>query len=68
MLYKIKDSIKNLINYLDGKKTFIIAALAVVDGLYQYYVEHGHSRQALVNYLLLGGGLAAMRSAINGVK
>ena len=53
-----------LVHWLEGKKTHIIAALVALDGLYQYYVQHGSSRQALLVYLLAGGGLSALRAAI----
>jgi hypothetical protein len=57
----------NLVTWLQGKKTYIVALIATLDGIYQYYVQHGNSRQALVTYLLFGGGLAALRAAISKV-
>lgn len=57
----------NLITWLQGKKTYLIALLSVLDGLYQYYIQHGSSRQALISYLLFGGGLAALRAAVSKV-
>ena len=53
-----------MIVWLEGKKTYIIALLTIIDGFYQYSVQHGLSRQSLINYLLIGGGLAALRAAI----
>jgi hypothetical protein len=54
----------NLIAYLEGKKTYLVAVLTALDGLFQYYVQHDTDWKALVNYLLVGGGLAALRRAI----
>lgn len=51
--------------WLEGKKTYIVAVVAALDGLYQYYVQHGLNFKALVVYLLCGGGLASLRAAIN---
>ncbi len=57
----------NLITWLQGKKSYIIALIATLDGIYQYYIQHNSSRQALVTYLLFGGGLAALRAAVSKV-
>ncbi len=56
-----------LITWLQGKKTYLVSLLTVLDGLYQFYVQHGNSRQALITYLLFGGGLAALRAAVSKV-
>ena len=53
-----------LITYLEGKKSYAVAALTALDGLYQYYVQHGSNWHTLAAYLLFGGGLAALRAAI----
>lgn len=55
-------------NYLDGKKTYIIGALTALDGLYQYYVQHGSSWHVLLAYLFAGGSFATLRAAIAKVK
>lgn len=56
---------QQIVDWLKGKKTYIVAFLAILDGLYQFVVQHGLSRQALVTYLLTGGGLAALRAAVS---
>lgn len=50
--------------YLEGKKTYAVSTLTALDGLYQYYVQHGSNLHTLLAYLLLGGGLAALRAAV----
>lgn len=50
--------------YLDGKKTYILSVLAVLDGGYQYYIQHGSNIHTLIAYLLTGGTVAALRAAI----
>lgn len=57
-----------VIKWLEGKKTHIVAALAALDGLYQYYIQHGSSLHTLGLYLLLGGGLSALRAAVSKTK
>ncbi len=56
---------QSIVTYLQGKKSYIIAALTALDGLYQYYVQHGSNWHTLVAYLLFGGGLAALRASIS---
>lgn len=50
--------------WLEGKKSYIVALATLVDGLYQYYVQHNSDWHALVAYLLAGGAIAAIRGAI----
>lgn len=50
--------------YLQGKKTHIIAIATALDGLYQYYIQHGSNAHTLLVYLLVGGGLSALRAGI----
>lgn len=58
-------TIKRLVIYLQGKKTYIVSALAAFDGLWQYFVQHGMNVKALLVYLLFGGGLASLRAALS---
>jgi hypothetical protein len=57
-------TLSTLVSWLQGKKSYIIAALTALDGLYQYYVQHGSNWHTLALYLLFGGGLAALRAGI----
>lgn len=54
----------NIVTWLQGKKTYIVSIATAVDGLWQYYVQHNTDWKALANYLLVGGGLAALRAAV----
>lgn len=56
--------IQSLVTTLEGRKTYIVAALSALDGLFQFYVQHNTDWKALANYLLVGGGLAALRAAV----
>lgn len=58
------EKLKQLVTFLEGKKTYLISVLTVVDGLYQYYIQHGSNWQTFLVYLLFGGGLAALRAAV----
>ena len=53
-----------LVAWFVGKKTYIISGLTVFDGAWQYYIQHGSNLHTLAAYLLLGGGLAALRAAV----
>lgn len=55
---------RQLVKWFEGKKTYIVSVLTALDGLYQYYVQHNTDWKALANYLLVGGGLAALRAAV----
>jgi len=59
--------LKKLWFFLDGKKSYSIALLTALDGLWQYYVQHGSNFHTFVVYLLFGGGLAALRNAVSKV-
>lgn len=58
-------NLSSLVTWLEGKKTYIISVLTAADGLWQYYVQHQGDWRALANYLLIGGGLAALRAGIS---
>ena len=58
---------QNIITALQGRKTYLFATATALDGLYQYVVQHGLNVHALINYLLAGGALAAVRAAISKV-
>lgn len=60
--------VKKFTIFLEGKKTHLVALATAVDGLYQYYVQHNSNWQTLVAYLLVGGGLSALRAAITKVQ
>lgn len=51
--------------FLAGKKTYVVAVLSALDGLWQYYIQHGSNWRTLAIYLLFGGGLAALRAAVS---
>lgn len=54
-----------LVLWLEGKKTYLVSLAAGLDGLYQFTVAHGLGWKGLLNYLLLGGGLASLRAAVS---
>lgn len=58
----------NLVNWLKGKKTYIVSVVTAADGLYQYYIQHGSNWHVLGAYLLFGGGLASLRAAVSKVS
>lgn len=53
-----------MLKYLEGKKTYLVSILTAIDGLYTYYVQHGSNAHTLLAYLLVGGGLSALRAGI----
>lgn len=55
---------QSIVNYLDGKKSYGIAFLTLIYGIYQYYAANGHNWHVIVPYLLSAAGISAIRAAI----
>ena len=54
----------NLIKYLEGKKTYIMALLTLLYGVYHAWQQSNNNWPVFVNYLLASGTIAALRAAI----
>lgn len=60
------NQVLKIVTYLDGKKTFIVSALATLNGVVQ--LANGHKWQQIIPYLLAGAFGVTIRLAIAKVE
>lgn len=53
-----------LVNFLKGKKSYIVSGLTILYGIYQGFVATGGNYKTFVPYLISGAGLGALKGAI----